>query len=271
MNEIISLGCGGGRHQTLDQSFRTGGFRIHSGVKLHVDPGPGALLLTNELGLNPLEVDGVIVSHTHSDHYADAEILVEAMERESSGGGRFIGSVSTIEGAGDLGPALSKYHRREAGEVISLEPGESFKHGALKLEATPTEHGDPTGIGLKIHDEPGIVGYTGDTQYFEGLPELFENSRVLIANVTRPGDKRIEGHLCSDDLIKMLKEIKPEAAMILHMGMLFLRNSPEKEAGYIEEQTGVRTVPGHVGTRVKVGEEVKIRQEPKQTEIAKFS
>lgn len=47
MTEIISLGCGGGRHQTLDQTFRTGGFRIHSGFKLHVDPGPGALLLTN--------------------------------------------------------------------------------------------------------------------------------------------------------------------------------------------------------------------------------
>ncbi len=210
MVEIVSLGCGGGRHQTLDQSFRTGGFRIHGKIDLHVDPGPGALLLTNELGLDPLDLNGVAVSHAHPDHYTDAEVLVEGMSRGSSDGGRFVGSRSAIEGTEELGPAISKYHKRKAGKVISLEPEESFEDDDIKLEATPTKHSDPTGFGLKIHTDQGIIGYTGDTQYFEELPEFFTDSRVLIANVTRPGNKRIEKHLCIEDLVEILKVVEPE-------------------------------------------------------------
>lgn len=271
MTEIISLGCGGGRHQILDQTFRTGGFRVHDRIKLHIDPGPGALLLTNQLGLDPLDLDVTVVSHSHLDHYVDAEVLVEAMKSGSSVGGRFIGSESVIQGAEDRGPVLSKYHQRKVGELISLEPTQSFELRGVKIEATPTKHSDSTGFGLKIHTESGMVGYTGDTEYFEELPEFFTESRVLIANVTRPGNKRIGGHLCIDDLVKILERTEPELAIISHMGMLFLRNSPKKEASYVENKTGVKTIPGFVGVRIEMKRGVKIDRRPKRTEISDFS
>lgn len=268
--EIIFLGCGGGRLQIIDQSFRTGGFRIHDKFKLHVDPGPGAVLLTSQLGLDATDLDAVFVSHSHSDHYTDAEVLVEAMSRGESSGGRFIGSESAVSGDGDLGPVLSNYHKKMAGEVISLKPGETFEAEDLDLEATATEHGDSTGIGFKIYTDSGVVGYTGDTQFFDGLPEFFRDVRVLIANVTRPEDKRIEGHLCSKDLIRLSREVRPELSVILHMGMLFLRNSPKREAAYIEEKSGVRTVPGFVGTRIKANEDIQIDREFQQAKLENF-
>lgn len=271
MTEIVTLGCGGGRHQTLNQTFRTGGFRIHDDLNVHVDPGPGALLLTTELDMSSMDLNEVIVTHSHPDHYTDAEVLVEGMARGSSDGGRFIGSRSTIEGVDDLGPAISKYHKRKAGEIVELEPGDSYEHGDLELEATPTEHTDPSGFGLKIHTEDGIVGYTGDTEYFEDLPEVFSDSRVLIANVTRPEDKRIRAHLCIEDLVKILEEVRPELSIILHMGMLFLRKSPTDQASYVEEKTGVRTVPGFVGTEVGMDGELDVSRRTKQTGITSFS
>ncbi len=269
MVELISLGCGGGRYQTLDQTFRTGGFRIHDEVKLHIDPGPGALLLTNQLGLNPMELDGVVVSHSHPDHYADAEVLIDAMYRGDSGG-VFLGNKSAIDGAADHGPLVSRYHRERASKIVSLKPGENFDLRGLNIESTPTEHTDPTAIGLKFSTEDGTIGYTGDTGYFEELPGIFVDSRILIANVTRPGDKRIYGHLCSDDLIKILNVVEPELAVVVHMGMLFLRSSPKKEAKYVEEKTGVRSIPGYVGMKVDMCEEVNIIRKS-VPDLTKFS
>lgn len=271
MTKIFTLGCGGGRHQTLDQTFRTGGFRIHDTFKLHIDPGPGALLLTNQYNLDAKDLDAVFVSHSHPDHYADAEVLVEAMHRGESNAGRFIGSLSAVEGDGDLGPVISGYHKKKAGEIISLEPFDEFESDGLKIVATPTEHSDSTTLGAKIHTSSGIIGYTGDTQYFDELPEIFKNSRVLIANVTRPSNKRIEGHLCSDDLIKILKKVKPDLSIMLHMGMLFLQNSPREQASYVQEESGIRTIPGYAGTEVRINENIQIKRKQKQTKMGRFS
>lgn len=271
MAKIISLGCGGGRVQTIDQTFGTGGFRIHDNFRIHVDPGPGALLLTKQLGLDAMDLDAVFVSHSHPDHYADAEVLIEAMGRGKASDGRFIGSYSTINGEGDLGTVISNYHKNKAGEVVSMRPGDSFQKNDLEIEATQTEHSDPMGIGFKIYTNSGLLGYTGDTEYFDNLLDIFEDARVLMANVTRPGDRRIDGHLCSDDLIKILNEIKPELSVLLHMGMLFLRNTPEKEASYIEDKTGVRTIPGYVGTRVEINEEISFARNQEQAKLEDFS
>ncbi len=269
---MVFLGCGGGRFQTIDQRFGTGGFRVHGNSKVHVDPGPGALLLTHQLGLNPLDLDCVIASHSHPDHYVDAEVLAEAMTQHMTRErGVLVGSESVLHGKGKWGPAISNYHQGKAGRVVCMRPGESLELGDLKLEATPTKHSDPTTFGLKFHSQSGIIGYTNDTEYFGELPSHFRGSRVLILNITRPSDRRIRWHLCSDDAIELLKEVKPELAVMVHMGMLFVRQSPEKEATRIERESGVETVPGHVGTRVVMDEEIKVNRPTRQPSLEAFT
>lgn len=263
MVELIFLGAGGGRFMTIDQHFKTGGFRIHGQAKIHVDPGPGALLLSHHLGLDPLDLDCVISTHSHPDHYTDAEVLIEGMTQHMrERRGVLIGSESVLKGKGKFGPCVSKYHQAMVARIISLAPGDSCELGDLKLEATPTMHGDPTTFGLKFHSQAGVIGYTNDTEYFEDLPSYFRGARVLIANVTRPLDMRIKWHLCSDDVIKLLKRVKPELAVMIHLGMLFQKHSPEREAARIKAETGVKVIPGYVGLRVKVDKEIKrpIRQ-----------
>ena len=68
---------------TITQKRMTGGFRIDdiNGKNIHVDPGPGALVRSYQFGLNPLNLDWVMVSHSHTDHYSDAEVLLEAITR----------------------------------------------------------------------------------------------------------------------------------------------------------------------------------------------
>ncbi len=271
MVELVFLGCGGGRYQTVDQHFKTGGFRLHAGAKIHVDPGPGALLLSHQHDLDPLALDCVVTTHCHPDHYSDVEVLIEAMTQHMTRKrGVLIGSESVLKGAGRLGPAISRFHQGKPEKVVCFRAGESYELGDLKLEATPTQHGDPTAFGLKIHSQEGIVGYTNDTQYFDELAKHFKDSRVLIANVTRPLAMRIPWHLCSDDLIALLKQVKPELAVMVHMGMLFLKHPPEKEATRIEAATGIKTVLGHAGLRVNLDKEMKFKRPTKQPSSETF-
>jgi len=267
----VFLGSGGGRFQTVEQYFKTGGFRIHAGAKVHVDPGPGALLLTHQHGLNPLDLDGVVVTHCHPDHYTDAEVLVEAMAQHlMKRRGSLVCSKSVIEGFGGHGPAISKYHQKKPEKLAVLEPGQKFHVEDLEIEAVPSKHSDPTSIGLILRTPEGTIGYTGDTQYFYDIVKYFSGVRVLIANVTRPLSMRIPWHLCSDDLIQILKEIKPELAVMIHMGMLFLKHSPSTEAQRIKSETGVETIPGHVGLRVDIGKEIKVTQPTTQPKLEYF-
>jgi len=257
---------------TIDQIFNTGGFRIHGAAKIHVDPGPGALLLTHQHGLNPLDLDCIVATHCHPDHYCDAEVLIEAMTQHmTKKRGAFVGSESVLKGTGKFGPAISSYHKEKPAEIIHMKLGTKYKLNELELEATPARHSDPTAFGLKIHTKDGIIGYMGDTQYFDGLAKNFKNSRVLIANVTRPLAMRIKWHLCSDDLISLLKEVKPELTVMMHMGMLFLRHKPEKEAARIKEETGVQTMPGYAGLRVNVDKEIKVKRPAKQPSLEAFT
>ena len=82
---------------------------------------------------------------------------------------------------------------------------------------------------------------------------------------------RIKWHLCSDDLISLLKEVKPELAVIMHMGMLFLKHRPEREAARIKAETGVETVPGRTGLRVVVDKEIKLQRPHKQPGLEAFA
>jgi len=269
--ELVFLGCGGGRYQTVDQNFKTGGFRLHAEAKIHVDPGPGALLLSHQHDLDPLALDCIVATHCHPDHYCDVEVLIEAMSQHMTRKrGVLIGSESVLKGAGKFGPAISRFHQRKPEKVVCLRAGESYKLGNLKLEATPTQHGDPTAFGLKVHSQEGIIGYTNDTQYFDELAKHFKGSRVLIANVTRPLAMRIPWHLCSDDFIALLKQVKPELAVMVHMGMLFLKHPPEKEATRIKAATGVKTAVGYAGLRVNLDKEIKLKRPTKQPSLEAF-
>jgi phosphoribosyl 1,2-cyclic phosphodiesterase len=185
--------------------------------------------------------------------------------------GVLIGSSAVVRGGTKFGPAISKYHQDKVPEIVTLKPGEKYELGDLRLEATRTHHSEPTAFGLKIHSQAGTIGFTSDTQYFEGLAKQFEGCRVLIASVTRPLGMRISWHLCSDDFISILKDVKPELAVMVHMGMLFLRHRPDNEAARIKAETGVDTVPGYAGTRIEIDKDIKVKRPARQPSLDAFA
>ena len=252
--KITFLGSGGGRFSAISQRRMTGGFRIDNlgGKNYHVDPGPGALIRTYQFGFDPRNLSGIFVSHAHTDHYNDAEILIESMTRGMTKyNGTVFGSRSVLKGFEKWGPCISSYHQSKSDTVV-LEPGVVKEVDNIKVKGTEIEHGDPAGIGFQIDYNGFKVSYTSDTGYFEGLGEAHKRADILIASVLRPGNKSIPGHMCSRNFMDLIEEVQPKVAVMTHLGLKMISNNPVVEAKKISKQTGVKTIAAFDGLSFNV-------------------
>ena len=252
--KITFLGSGGGRFSAISQRRMTGGFRIDNlgGKNYHIDPGPGALIRTYQFGFDPRNLSGVIVTHSHTDHYNDAEILIEAMTRGMTKNlGTIVGSESVLEGFEKWGPCISSYHQSKP-EKIVLKPNKFSRLNNVKIKGTATEHGDPTGVGFQIDYNGFKLSYTSDTDYFEGLADYHKGSDILIASVLRPGNRSINGHMCSGDFVELINEVKPQVAVMTHLGLKMISSNPVTEAKKISKKTGVKTIAAYDGLSFNV-------------------
>lgn len=237
---------------TITQKRMTGGFRIEDmdGMNIHVDPGPGALVRTYQFGLNPMKVNMLMVSHSHTDHYTDAEVLIEAMTRGMTRkNGILVGSRSVIDGYDRWGPCISKYHLSKP-EVFVMEESDHNKVNNIDVTATKTVHGDPKAVGFKLEHNDFVVSYTSDTEYFPELHEHHKNADILIGSVIRAGNEHIRGHMSADDFEMLVEEVSPKIAIMTHLGMKLIMDSPEKEAKRITGSTGIHTIAARDGMRL---------------------
>ena len=247
--KITFLGTGGGRFATITQKRMTGGFRIDdiNGKNIHVDPGPGALVRSFQFGMSPAKLDGIFISHAHTDHYTDAEVLIEAMTRGmTKQKGIVMGSRSVFEGFKQWGPSISNYHTGKSEKLI-LGPNKSKNFWNLKIKGTKTIHGDPTCVGFQIQSEDFNISYTSDTKYFEKLHKYHKNADILTASVIRPGNQSIKGHMCTKNFKDLVNEINPKLAVMTHFGFKMLNENPKKEAEFITNETGVKTLAAFDG------------------------
>ncbi|AGB04163.1 metal-dependent hydrolase, beta-lactamase superfamily III [Aciduliprofundum sp. MAR08-339] len=259
MTRITFLGTGGGRFTTIYQIRATGGVYLDDGIKIHIDPGPGALVQMHRFKVNPTKTDIIAVSHAHTDHYTDAEVLIEAI---TNGGtkkkGLLVGSKSVIEGYDIYDPAISKYHMGLVEKVASLSPGNVVRYRGIKIRATKSYHNDPTTIGFKIETSHGIVSYLADTDYSDSLARTHRNARVLILPVTRPLGAKIPYHLSTKEAAKLVAAIKPEIAILTHFGLKMIEENPDFQADWIWKETGVRTIAADDGMVVEIGRDIEI-------------
>lgn len=234
---------------TITQRRMTGGFRIDGidGKNLHLDPGPGALVRSYQFGVNPLKLHGILVSHSHTDHYSDAEVLIEAMTRGMTRNkGLVIGSQSVINGYKQWGPCISHYHLSKP-QVEVMESEQIVRLDDLKVTATPTIHGDPKNIGFRLDWDGFSLSYTSDTAYFPELHQHHQETDILIGSVIRPGDEKIRGHMCANEFQKLIKETSPKLAIMTHLGMKLITDHPVEEARRISEETGINTIAAQDG------------------------
>jgi len=245
VNRIIFLGTGGARYVVFQQIRASGGMWMElGGTKLLVDPGPGSLvrMRARRERLNPMDLDGIVLSHAHLDHSGDLNIVVEAM----TGGGFRKKGLVLLPGEALAEPGiLLDYLKGCVDGLVVLEEGGSYRVGQVLIE-TPFRHihGVET-YGMNFRSGDLTISYVSDSRYTDRLQEVY-TGQVLIINVVRSKPSDLD-HLCLEDVETIVEKVRPEVAVLTHFGMSVLKAKPWVVAKKISEKTGIRVIAARDG------------------------
>ena len=236
---VTFLGCGdafgsGGRFQTC--------FMIRAGqTRFLVDCGASSLIAMRRLGVQPNDIDMILVSHLHGDHFGgipffilDAQLISKRSRPLRIAGPP--GLAKRIREAMEaLFPGSSQVRRAFAIDFEALAPGES--HSLWAVTVTPYEVSHPSGapaFALRIECGGRTVAYTGDTEWCEALIPAAREADLLIAEAYFY-DKKVKFHLDLETLRAHLDELRPKRLILTHMSADMLARVDELDIECAED------------------------------------
>ena len=188
-----------------------------------VDCGASSLIAMRRFGVAPNEVDMVLLTHLHGDHFGGIPFFVLDAQLISKRTHPLV----------IVGPPGTKKRLMEAMEVFfpgssqaprkfSLDIEEfAFERPHALGEATVTAYrvqhasGDPA-LALRIACAGKIITYTGDTEWTETLVPASKGADLLIAEAYF-FEKSIKFHLDFRTLMAHLGELEPQRVIVTHM------------------------------------------------------
>ena len=284
---LYFLGVGGGDaiHRTPvvgGQIADIGGFGIKSPWgHILVDPGPDCVRELLELAVDARDLDAVIISHRHVDHYADWEFVVARMtgkgpvvlEQDIEPTGCLLATEAFLQGNRDVPAVASEFYLSRLRRTETLVPGSSVHRiRETTVYARIGHHRESKHIdtvpSLDILTGSYYLVYLGDGEYQEDIvaerlsQPYYRSPDVVIANVqtlnigAQSPDAFTPNHLGLRGTLEVLRRLHPRVAVLRSWGLETfveedgdtLRPAPWKldlYAQYVQEVTGVPViVPG---------------------------
>ncbi len=250
-NSIVFLGTAGGRVAVFRQMRYSGGMWLKiANVNILIDPGPGSLVRHYEFGLEPTEINIIVISHRHLDHVADLNTIVEAASQSTKKPiDKLIAPKDVIEGDD---PILLKYLHKGIKIIEILGENREFLYKDLIIKGTIRhEHEFSEVYGIEFIAPDKKVIYVPCGKYNENmLTGYSKNADLEIFNTTFYKHVGNYKHLSAEDVKKLIKAHSPKKAVITHFSPYILHENPEKVAKELSEETGIPVIAAKDGMKI---------------------
>lgn len=219
--QLQFVGCGdalgsGGR---LNTCFHITG----DNVNFLIDCGASSLPGLKRLGIVRDEIDLILITHFHGDHFGGLPfLLLDAQFTRRSRPLVIAGPAGIETKLAQLMETLfehsSKTRPRFDLSVVELSPEQSRSFGEVKVTPYPVVHGESGGpfLAYRIEAEGRVIAYSADTEWTETLIAAAANTDLFIAEAYYY-DKVVKNHLSLKTLEAHLPAINARRIILTHM------------------------------------------------------
>jgi len=222
MNELVfvgtsdAFGAGGRRQSAL--------FLRAPGGAVLVDCGGTTGSGLNALGIPRAEIDAVLISHFHADHFSGLpQLLLASIWEDRRTRPLRVAGPPGIEtrvhaAARALGHDLELRALPFPLVFQELAPGVEAEVGPVRVEAFETRHQlDACPHGFSIAAGRRRIVYSGDTGWFDGLPRQARGAELFVCECTLER-KSLDFHLSLEELAAHKGEFDCGRFLLTHLG-----------------------------------------------------
>lgn len=222
MSEVVfigtsdAFGAGGRRQSAVFARAQRGGMLFDCGATTNTG--------LSQLGISRDEIDVILISHFHGDHFGGIPAFLYAalytdLRRHPV---EIVGPPDIEARVHALARAMGHHlEDREWSFPIrfrEIRPDESLSVGPAEIEAFATEHqpeSNPQGYRVSLGQER--IAYSGDTGWFEDLPGQIANSDLFICECTLHR-AQLDFHLSLDELREHRDDLDCGRLILTHLG-----------------------------------------------------
>lgn len=227
MPELVFVGT--------SDAFGSGGRRNsailvrEAGRSVLLDCGPTTLGGLKALGIDPLEVDAIVLSHYHGDHTAGVPFLLleYAYERPRDRPLQILGPraiaerVDSLSSVFHFSPEIERRYKLEFSEFV---PGRRLPAAGLWIEPVRAHHHPETDpYMLRVQAGSRRIFFTGDTGWHEALPTHVADADLFISECVLL-DEGYEYHLSHERLERERARFRSRRTILTHLGSEVLEN-----------------------------------------------
>src|SRR6266699_6227922 len=203
--------------------------------KLLFDGGRGAVIRLAQAGVSPKEIDGLFLTHLHSDHVVGIpDLWLSGWFLGRSKPLRIWGPKGTSSMAKHLAQAFAFDIRiRQAApdplpakgveiDAKEIEQGEIYNDGSTRVSAFPVDHGTvKPAFGYRVDSAGHSVVISGDTKFCQSLVDFAKGTDCLIhaawsAGWKNPAPPSKRSIASAEDAGRVFAIVKPKLGVVYH-------------------------------------------------------
>lgn len=190
-------------------------------ARVVVDVGSGSLQKLARFGVTPLDMDALLLTHAHLDHFADVVPLLFALA--VPGYTRpaplpIYASVPTFALLDRLADAYGHWLDTPQGAIrrVPLRVGQYVEVGGLGLEVHAVSHSESS-IGFRFVDGSGaVIAIPGDTGPTSSLDALCKDADLALIECAMPDSTPLKTHMNPSVLAQLVNSAGIKRLAVTH-------------------------------------------------------